>query len=107
MSNESRDLKNQIIGDLGNARNIRNLKSDDFVTVVVLGGGPQGMAVVRRETRSSGGRRGGGGTVDVKGVETGAQSTLTLRAKKSDIDAFAKGKLDAEEFKKKVAVQVY
>jgi hypothetical protein len=32
---------------------------------------------------------------------------MTLRVKKADIDAFAKGKLDAQEFSKKVSAQVY
>src|SRR5205823_5310428 len=32
-------LKDQIMDDLVNAKNIRNLKPDDYVTVVVLGGG--------------------------------------------------------------------
>lgn len=117
------NLKAQLIEDLANAKNIRNLKSDDYVTVVVLGGGSRGT-VVRRETspRAGGAGFGGGGLggggggrggavarveVSSSSVETGAQSTMTLRAKKSDIDAFAKGKLDAPEFQKKVAVQIY
>ncbi|HTD66803.1 MAG TPA: hypothetical protein VK846_09780, partial [Candidatus Limnocylindria bacterium] len=101
------DLKNEIIKDLGNAKNIRNLKSDDFVTVVVLGSGPRSMGVVRRETRSANGRRVATADAGLAGGEAGTQTTLTLRAKKSDIDAFSKGKLDAEEFRKKVAAQVY
>jgi hypothetical protein len=35
-----------------------------------------------------------------------AQSTLTIRAKKSDIDSFAKGKLEPDDFRKKVWVQM-
>jgi hypothetical protein len=35
------------------------------------------------------------------------ESTMTLRAKKSDIDAFAKGTLDLDAFTKRVAIQVY
>jgi len=103
-------LRSQLIDDLANAKNIRHLKADDYVTVVVLGGGggrtgAGAGGVVRRES----GGRGGGRNVEVfaTSVEPGAASTMTLRAKKSDIDAFAKGKLDAEEFRKKVAVQVY
>ena len=54
------------------------------------------------------------------GIEGGAQSTMTLRVKKSDLDKFAKEKQAAddgsskkqisqivEEFGKKVSVQVY
>jgi hypothetical protein len=110
------NLKEQIIGDLVNAKNIRGLKPDDSVTVVVLGGGTRG-AVVRRETRGpsarAGGGRGGGGeshaTVEVSSSssDSGMQTTMTLRAKRSDIDAFASGKLETNDFKKKVSVQVY
>lgn len=118
------NLKSQLIDDLANAKNIRNLKSDDYVTVVVLGGGSR-STVVRKEY-GGGGRGGGGGgfaggvgrfggggggavvEMNVSSSETGSsQGTLTLRAKKSDIDAFAKGKLDVQEFRKKVSVQIY
>ena len=117
------NLKTQLIEDLANAKNIRNLKSDDYITVVVLGGGARGT-FVRREGGPVGGRaggngfggggaRGGGGggfsrmEVTSAGIDSGAQSTMTLRVKKSEVEAFAKGKLDAEAFQKKVSVQVY
>ena len=32
---------------------------------------------------------------------------MTLRAKKSDIDSYAKGAIDLDQFKKKVAVATY
>jgi hypothetical protein len=122
-------LKSQLIEDLLNAKNIRNLKPDDSVTVVVLGGGPSG-GVIRRETRGAGGRGGGvrgvaGAGIELREMRTpggdgGAQSTMTLRVKKSDVDKFAKEKqavdegsstkqLDRlmEEFAKKVSVQSY
>ncbi len=120
-------LKNQLIEDLLNAKNIRNLKSDDSVTVVVLGGGERG-SVMRRETRAPGGRAGGGGAIagmEVREMRSSsndgaAQSTMTLRVKKSDVDKFAKEKLAADEghsskmlseivddFAKKVSVQTY
>lgn len=111
------NLKAQLIDDLANAKNIRNLKGDDYVTVVVLGGGERSTMVRHAGVpgRSSRGGRGGGGAAAggarveawSSSVETGAQSTMTLRAKKSDIDAFAKGKLDGDEFRKKVAAQTY
>jgi len=116
------DLKTQLIDDLVNAKNIRGLKSDDYVTVVVLGGGTRGETF-RREIRSpragaggggfggGGGGRGGGVAVIESNFSSsdggGAQTTMTLRAKKSDIDALAKGKLNADEFRKKVSMQVY
>jgi hypothetical protein len=32
---------------------------------------------------------------------------MTLRAKKSDIDSFAKGKTDLDDFRKKVSTAIY
>jgi len=111
-------LKQQIIDDLANASHIKGLKGDDYVTVVVQGGGVRG-GVVRREVRGPRGGRASAGAARVDGefhsaVEVhaasepaaAAQSTLTIRAKKSDIDSFAKGKLESEDFRKKVLVQV-
>jgi hypothetical protein len=119
------NLKSQLIEDLANAKNIRNLKSDDYITVVVQGGGA-GRTVMRREDRPIGARAGagfggggfggGGGSrgggvarveVNSSTFDSGAQSTMTLRVKKSDVDAFAKGKMDAADFQKKIAVQIY
>lgn len=108
-------LQSQLINDLSNAKNIRGLKAGDFVTVVVLGGGQAGGVIHREVTSpgrggSGGGGRGGGMArmeITSSGGEAGAQSTMTLRAKKSDIDAFANGKLAEDEFRKKVTVQIY
>ena len=120
----------QLIEDLLNARNIRNLKSDDYVTVVVLGGsrpvGSGGGGVVKRTRPGQpGGMPGAGFNVEVREFhgppgEGAAQSTMTLRVKKSDVDRFAKEKQAAEdgkstkqlsevveEFGKKVDVQIH
>lgn len=125
------NLKTQLIEGLLNARNIRNLKADDYVTVVVLGGssrGGGGGGVVKR-TRGGPGQpgaaAGGGFNVEVREfrggpAEASAQSTMSLRVKKADVEKFAKEKQSAddgksskqvseivEEFAKKVSVQVY
>jgi hypothetical protein len=104
-------LKTQLIDDLANATHIRNLKSDEYVTVVVSGGAAErGGAMIRTESRpGKGGASGKSGVyaVSEKGSGDASQSTMTIRARKSDIDSFAKGKLKAEEFRKKVSVQVY
>lgn len=103
-------LTDTLIDSLKNATHIRSLKPDEFVTVVVQGAGD-----VVKIARAGG--RGGGGTAFGKAIENiqffakGApprgMSVLTLRARKADIDAFAKGKLDAKEFKKKLAIAAY
>jgi hypothetical protein len=123
-------LKTQLVEGLLNARNIRNLKGDDYVTVVVLGGssrGGGGGGVVKRTRGLTPGQPGAGGGANVEVREfrgapgdAGAQSTMSLRVKKSDVDKFAKEKQSADEgkspkqvneildeFAKKVSVQVY
>jgi hypothetical protein len=104
------DLKTQIMDDLANAKNIRHLKPDDSVSVVVLGSGPGGP-VRRWETYGPGKRKVAVAedirAADSAGPDSGSQSTMTLRVKKSDIDAFAKGKLTAEEFRKTISIQLY
>ncbi len=60
-----------------------------------------------------GGMMGGGTGVDMMGGmeygETGSASTtvLTIRSKKRDVDAFAIGELDFEEFQEKVDIFTY
>jgi hypothetical protein len=34
-------------------------------------------------------------------------SILTIRVKKSDVDSFAKGKLDLDQFRKKASMTIY
>ena len=117
-------LRKAIIEDLANARHIRNLQPNEKVTVVILGSGPRVVSVKRGEG-TSGAERGGAGLGSrVGGVSFGSgsgyarsevrmtgrgagQSTMTIQARKSDIDAFGAGELSGEEFTKKVSVQVY
>jgi hypothetical protein len=107
-------LKTTLIDALRNAANLRHLKAGDTVTVAVSGTGATGTTRVRRTSAKSdpaGGRS--TGTIEVR-VETAKQEaevgrrspTLTISAKKSDIDAFAKGEQDESDFRKKVSVQV-
>lgn len=49
----------------------------------------------------------GGGMGGFGGAGTSAATVLTIRAKKSDIDAFAKGEQDYEQFRKKVQIFTY
>ncbi|HEX3797112.1 MAG TPA: hypothetical protein VH413_00305 [Verrucomicrobiae bacterium] len=127
------NLKKALTSALKNASNIRNLKSDETVTLVVStesGGNAPHFAFHKDQ---KGGRVGGGGmstsstgTVTVSGggyggpVPPGAAwvgssssghssggPVLTIRAKKSDIDAFGKGKLNLEEFRGKTTVLLY
>ncbi len=104
------DLTVSVLESLKNAAHIRNLKSDEFVTVAVLGAesAPHQTATaesedvqetngkVKRRTRierSSGSGRG--------------ETTMTIRVKKSDAEDFAKDKLNLDAFRKKAKMLVY
>ena len=106
-------LKTQLIEDaLVNATHIRNLKPNDFVTVVVLGGDSGKNMTLRREGRGVGDRAGYAAELEVRQLRSGerpsaGQTTMTLRVKKSDVDEFAKDKTKVDEFRKKVSIQVY
>lgn len=43
----------------------------------------------------------------VPGMETASSTTLTMRVKKSDVDAYAKGDIDFEQFQQKVKILTY
>jgi len=100
------DLKNGLLEALKNATHIRGLKEDEFVTIVVQG--PAGDAT-GRPVNSMGTREGRFESFVFSGPAPliGPRSTLTLRAKKSDIDAFAKGDLPAAAFRKKINTATY
>lgn len=94
-------LKKELLGGLRNASNIRGLAPGEFVNIAVFG-----HASLRGKS-SYAGR--GGGYGDTNPAEYGVDkgSVLTLRARKSDIDAFAAGKLDTDAFRTKVLMTAY
>jgi hypothetical protein len=73
------DLKRRLIRVLKHSANIRSLKPDE--QLIVTARGPK--------------------------LAMGPAKVLSIRAKKSDIDAFAKGEADFDEFRKKVQILVY
>lgn len=104
-------LKDALLQALSNGSNIRGLKPDDSLTVCVLGAhsdtqfrfkmtkapptatppaqAPDQVSIYERDSSSP------------------RQSMLTIRVKKSDVDAFAKGKLSLDEFRKRATIAVY
>lgn len=104
-------LKTELIDSLKNAAHIRRLKPNESVTLVVVGrkgGASETRNIVRRS--GSGGR--GQATATAfsttrSGSTAGGEDRMIIRAKKSDIDALQKGKLDPNEFRKKVSVTVF
>lgn len=107
-ADQVRDLKNQLILALKNATHIRDLKSEEYVTVMVTGSAPGADSQTVRHIvpRSTGTRK-----LEVYAVggprNLAGNSTMTLRVKKADIDAFAKGAIDLPQFQQKVTVSVY
>lgn len=101
------DLKKDLSEALKNATHIRGLKDNETVTVVVQGAGSGSV----QRARIAGPK--GDAETDVfafafaPGSGGGPRSVMTLRAKKSDIDAFAKGKTELDEFRKKVSIATY
>jgi hypothetical protein len=126
------EVKRELIKSLKHAANIRNLKPDEWVILAVTGASRQPNEVfeyrrVRNLTDDAysgvyGSGRGGygygagyggggyGGGYGGGGYgETGFSSptVLTIRTKKLDVDAFAKGDLDYEKFREKVQIFSY
>jgi hypothetical protein len=94
-----------ILEALKNASHIRNLKADEYVTVAVLGAeAGQMRTAVEKEGRDEEQKR----KTRIESISGGrGESTMTIRAKKSDIDDFAKGKLNLDAFRKKAKTLVY
>jgi len=105
------ELKETLIKTLKHAANIRALKPDHSVILTVIGGRSQSgtTTTTRSYGRSSGalyGSRRGRSyniTTTPEGAETGSflPTVLTICAKKSDIDAFAKGELSFDQFRER------
>jgi hypothetical protein len=102
-------LKKELVGALKSAANMRGLKPDEFVNIAVFGHAPP--LRIKSFSYPKTGDVGIGLPATSVLYEPGGGaargSVLTLRAKKSDIDAFAGGKLDADGFKAKVTVTTY
>jgi hypothetical protein len=129
------ELKSRLIKALKHAANMKNLEPDELIILTAIGKGrsdvyggagygggyggggyssSNGMSGfesgatlnVRRSYTRSGSRYRSTGSA--RGGTSGASSTvLTIRAKKSDIDAFAKGDLDYDKFREKVQILTY
>ena len=95
------ELKRDLITTLKHAANIRGVQPDEWIILTVIGGSQQ-----------AGSRFGGGGFMmggmgGFGGMDVSSATVLTIRAKKSDIDAFANGEQDFEQFRQKVQIFTY
>jgi hypothetical protein len=103
-------LKSELIETLKNASNIRDVKPSESITIAVIGGrGALAMQHVKRFSKNNNGnyRKAEAYAVADAGRKSARESTMTLRVKKSDVDAFAKGDIDLDQFKKRVSVSAY
>lgn len=100
------ELKETLIKSLKHAANIRNLKPDESVILTVTGKAGQSGQFVTGVYKSG----------DSKYITTGSAgagsgslspTVLTIRAKKSDIDAFAEGELSFDQFNEKTQLLSY
>ena len=109
------NLKTTLITTLKHASNIRALKPDEFVTVRITGSAPSItiVAVNKQEketiiTYESGAVR---RMISVDNPDflksIAASSAIVIRAKKSNIDAYAKGELSLDKFRDTVDVFSY
>jgi hypothetical protein len=123
-----RELKSRLVKALKHAANIRNIKPEEWIILTVNGAAQKGsgtvMYKIHRQGTSkaissnisgsfvggygAGGDGFAGGSMMTPGQEQSSQgSVMTIRAKKSDIDDYAGGKLDFEQFTEKVQIFVY
>jgi len=89
-------LQKTLLETLKHATNIRSLKPEDSVAVVVQG--------THRTTPTVAAYDASSGAVFGK---SGGRTMLTIRVKKSDIDAFASGELPFDEWRKKATMVAY
>lgn len=112
-----KELKTRLIKALKHAANIRNIKSDEWIILTATGTSQQaGMTLLtdldaaasvgwtlsnRRMTATD------GKVIVTNHLSRPVSTVLTIRAKKSDVDAFAKGELDYDKFREKVQILTY
>jgi hypothetical protein len=106
------DLQTTLIKTLKHAVNIRGLKTDEWVTVVVRSSAPAvlitGTFVTRSTIETSPAASNVGTSSALPPTEVPGQATfLTIRAKKSDVDSFAKDQLNYDQFRQRVQTVKY
>lgn len=104
------ELKETLIRTLKHAANIRCMESQEWLTVVVKG--KSSGDVTKGSVSTRGGKQDDFWRYDalqfLSKASAAADSTfLSIRAKKQDIDAFAEGTLDYEQFRRHTEVLTY
>lgn len=106
------DLKKNVIAALKNAANIRRLKSDETVTVVVTGVDAATLSKAAKSFAAKpdapkGERATTAKPTSGERARVAEPAKLIIRARKADAEAFQNGKLDFDAFRKKVTMLVY
>ena len=99
-------LKTNLIKTLKHAANIRGLKSEQLVILTVIGDGYRSASTITQSYtygRSTGSSRIVQTLPEVE-ADSIVPTVLTICAKKSDIDAFAKGELDYDQFRQRIDI---
>jgi hypothetical protein len=108
------EMKETLIKALKHTTNIRNLKADESVILTVAGSG--GSSNITDVAITGGNKiliknksKGIGIVAPTSLSDLGASSptVMTIRVKKSDVDAFAKDQLDFDEFRQRVQIFTY
>jgi hypothetical protein len=99
------NLKTTLVKTLKHAANIRILKPDESVILTVTGSGESGGGITAIATTKIVGHE-DHNTRIVEELAPGGLSTtmLVIRAKKSDIDGFAKAELDFDQFRQRAQI---
>ena len=97
------NLKNTLITVLKHAANIQVLKSDELVILTIFGRASQSGRTIGGRSSRSRSRYGTTRTADAK-TSSFSTTVVTIRTKKSDIDAFSKGELDFDQFHERTQI---
>jgi hypothetical protein len=103
-SEKVREMKASLLEAMKNAVHIRSLKADEWVVVVVNGRAARNDSRIMLR-RAPGHEQNMAVTTAAAGQ--GTANRLILRVRKSDIEAFQKGKLTEEQFGKKVSEMLF
>ena len=104
------NLKNALLEALKDGTNIRNLKPDDSITVCVFGGASAHSGRFKEQARYQIAAQGDMSLTGKRISRDGAAAhgtIMTIRVKKADVDDFAKGKVNLDEFRKRASMTIY
>ena len=103
------NIKTTLIKALKHSANIRGLKPDESVILTVTGKTGQSATTFVTRVRVNSDWHSKYITTEPAGAGSGSLSptVLTIRAKKADIDAFAKGKLSFDQFRQRTQLLLY